>query len=471
MDALDKLGILAEAARYDAACTSSGAMRAPRQDRLGATQPAGCCHAFTPDGRCVTLLKVLLSNACAHDCAYCVNRSSASCARATFAPRELAELTVDFYKRNYVEGLFLSSGVLGTADATTERMVACLRILREDLRFNGYVHAKVIPGTSSELVDALGRLADRLSVNIELPSATSLEALCPEKSRDAVLRPMAQIRSRREDEERLLLAGGNAAGAPRLGARGGRAGRRPRDTADGPLPLFAASRGSALSLTTRPRARVGPRGRAFAPAGQSTQLIVGATPEDDRHVLSLSKALYDRFDLRRVFFSAYMPLMDDARLPDPGTPVPLRREHRLYQADWLMRYYAFEPGELVTEEEPWLDLEVDPKLAWALRHIDRFPVEVMDAPLELLLRVPGVGPVGARRIVAARARGPVTFDDLRALRVTLRRARHFLTCGGVRDEGSPLDEGLIRERLVNDARGSAYNRRRAELEGAQLRLF
>lgn len=471
MDALDKLGILAEAARYDAACTSSGAMRAPRQDRLGATQPAGCCHAFTPDGRCVTLLKVLLSNACAHDCAYCVNRSSASCARATFAPRELAELTVDFYKRNYVEGLFLSSGVLGTADATTERMVACLRILREDLRFNGYVHAKVIPGTSPELVDALGRLADRLSVNIELPSATSLEALCPEKSRDAVLRPMAQIRSRREDEERLLLAGGNAARPPRLGARGGRAGRRPRDAADGPLPLFAAGRGSALSLTTRPRARVGPRGRAFAPAGQSTQLIVGATPEDDRHVLSLSKALYDRFDLRRVFFSAYMPLMDDARLPEPGTPVPLRREHRLYQADWLMRYYAFEPGELVTEEEPWLDLEVDPKLAWALRHIDRFPVEVMDAPLELLLRVPGVGPVGARRIVAARARGPVTFDDLRALRVTLRRARHFLTCGGVRDEGSPLDEGLIRERLANDARGSAYNRRRAELEGAQLRLF
>lgn len=471
MDALDKLGILAEAARYDAACTSSGAMRAPRQDRLGATQPAGCCHAFTPDGRCVTLLKVLLSNACAHDCAYCVNRSSASCARATFAPRELAELTVDFYKRNYVEGLFLSSGVLGTADATTERMVACLRILREDLRFNGYVHAKVIPGTSPELVDALGRLADRLSVNIELPSATSLEALCPEKSRDAVLRPMAQIRSRREDEERRLLADGDAAGRRRLASQGEKDGREARPSPDGPLPLFAAGRGSALALTTRPRARVGPRGRAFAPAGQSTQLIVGATPEDDRHVLSLSKALYDRFDLRRVFFSAYMPLMDDARLPDPGTPVPLRREHRLYQADWLMRYYAFEPGELVTEEEPWLDLEVDPKLAWALRHIDRFPVEVMDAPLELLLRVPGVGPVGARRIVAARARGPVTFDDLRALRVTLRRARHFLTCGGVRDEGSPLDEGLIRERLVNDARGSAYNRRRAELEGAQLRLF
>lgn len=477
MDTLDKLGILAEAARYDAACTSSGAMRAPRRDALGATQPAGCCHAFTPDGRCVTLLKVLLSNACSHDCAYCVNRSSAGCARATFSPRELAELTVDFYRRNYVEGLFLSSGVLGTADATCERMIACLRILREELRFNGYVHAKVIPGTSHELVDELGRLADRLSVNIELPSAASLEGLCPEKRRDDVLRPMAQIRARREAEERHLLEeGGSPRGAGARGERGrralGRVARQPAPPAAGaPMPLFAAGRGSTLGLTLRPRARVGPRERAFAPAGQSTQLIVGATPEDDRRVLTLSRALYDRFDLRRVFFSAYMPLMDDARLPEPGTPVPLRREHRLYQADWLMRYYAFDPGELVTEEQPWLDLEVDPKLAWALRNLDRFPVEVMDAPLELLLRVPGVGPVGARRIVAARARGPVGFDDLHSMRVTLKRARHFLTCGGRRDKNCPLDAELIRERVVSDARSSAYNRRRAELEGAQLRLF
>ena len=476
MDTLDRLGILAEAARYDAACTSSGSARGPRAGSLGAATPAGCCHAFTPDGRCVTLLKVLMSNACTHDCAYCVNRSSASCERATFAPRELAELTVDFYRRNYVEGLFLSSGVLGTADATTERMISCLRILREDLRFNGYVHAKVIPGTSPELVYELGLLADRLSVNIELPSAPSLERLCPEKTREQVLAPMAQISSGRSREEGRLLEergrrggrlapagrGAGGAAAPRTGTAGGPA---------APMPLFAAGRGSALGLTLRGRSRVGPRGRTFAPAGQSTQLIVGATPEDDNRILTLSKALYDRFHLKRVFFSAYMPMLDDERLPEVGTPVPLRREHRLYQADWLMRYYAFEPGELVTPEEPWLDLEVDPKLAWALRNLDRFPVEVMDAPLELLLRVPGVGPVGARRIVAARERGPVTFDDLRALRVTLRRARHFLTCGGKRDDKSPLDAGLIRQRVVSDARSSAYHRRRSELEGAQLRLF
>ncbi|WP_346695721.1 putative DNA modification/repair radical SAM protein [Thermophilibacter mediterraneus] len=480
MDTLDKLAILAEAARYDAACTSSGASRAPRAGALGTAQPAGCCHAFTPDGRCVTLLKVLMSNACSHDCAYCVSRSSASCARATFSPRELAELTVDFYRRNYVEGLFLSSGVLGTPDATTERMLACLRILRNDLRFNGYVHAKVIPGTSPELVGELGVLADRLSVNIELPSAASLESLCPQKRRDEVLRPMAQIRARRADEERRLLeergrgAGGRLPGRPAAAGDQpglpGHAGRGGARRARGPMPLLAAGSGSALGLTLR-RRPVGPRGRSFAPAGQSTQLIVGATPEDDNRVLTLSKALYDRFDLRRVFFSAYMPMLDDARLPDRGSPVPLRREHRLYQADWLMRYYGFEPSELVTPEEPWLDLDLDPKLAWALRNLDRFPVEVMDAPLELLLRVPGVGPVGARRIVAARARGPVTFDDLRALRVTLGRARHFLTCGGRRDDQSPLDAELIRERVTSDARSGAYNRRRRELEGGQLRLF
>ena len=489
MDTLDKLGILAEAARYDAACTSSGSARASRSGGLGATTPAGCCHAFTPDGRCVTLLKVLMSNACSFDCAYCVNRSSASCARATFAPRELAELTVDFYRRNYVEGLFLSSGVLGCADATTERMIECLRVLREDLRFNGYVHAKVIPGTSPELVDALGRLADRLSVNIELPSAASLAALCPDKGREQVLAPMAQIRDGRSAEGRALAGEAGHGGAecrtlPKGGApspvpgsdRGvsrprARSGALTRVPVDAPMPLYAAGRGSALSLTTRRRRRAGPRGRTFAPAGQSTQLIVGASPENDHHILTLSKALYERFDLRRVFFSAYMPMLEDSRLPEPGTPVPLRREHRLYQADWLMRYYAFEPGELVTEEEPWLDLEVDPKLAWALRHLDRFPVEVMDAPLELLLRVPGVGPVGARRIVAARARQILTFEDLRRLRVTLKRARHFLTCCGRRDVQSPLDAELIRRRVMEDARSSVYNRRREELEGAQLRLF
>lgn len=483
MDALGKLEILAEAARFDAACTSSGSERGPRVGSLGATRAAGCCHTFTPDGRCVTLLKVLMSNACSFDCAYCVNRSSASCRRATFTPRELAELTVDFYKRNYIEGLFLSSGVLGTPDATMERMIECLRILREELRFNGYVHSKVIPGTSPELVDALGRLSDRLSVNIELPSEKSLGTLCPNKTKDQVIAPMAQIFQAHSQEEQRLLAEGSSRrslksgekGAPRLTdappAFASSASmakiQRQLEHASGPAPLMTTG----SCLTTMPHPRFSPRRRRFAPAGQSTQIIVGATPEDDNHILKLSSSLYRHFGLKRVFFSAYMPMMEDARLPEPGTPVPLRREHRLYQADWLMRYYGFSADELVTPEAPWLDLEVDPKLAWALAHMELFPVEVMDASLEQLLRVPGLGPVGARRIVSARTKMRLTFDDLAAMHVTLGRARHFLTCCGKRDKNSPLDAELIRRKVVEDAQRSTYNRRRHELEQAQLRLF
>lgn len=454
MDTLAKLNILAEAARYDVACTSSGSLRPAKAGKLGTASPAGCCHSFTPDGRCVTLLKVLMSNACCYDCAYCVNRRQASCERATFTPRELAELTVDFYKRNYIEGLFLSSGVVGSADATTERMIACLRILRDELLFNGYVHAKVIPGTAPQLVDELGCLADRLSVNLELPSSTSLARLCPEKDKAKVMRPMGHIRSRRDEEERALV-------------RSGAASRR-RLSSPERAGLGLLANGNALTL--RPRSQVSSRKRSFAPAGQSTQIIIGATPEDDNHILKLSQVLYQRFDLKRVFFSAYMPMMEDDALPTRDTPVPLRREHRLYQADWLMRYYAFSPDELATSAEPWLDLDVDPKLAWALRHMDRFPMEVMDASLEELLRVPGIGPVGARRIMAARRQGVLTFEDLGRLKVTLKRARHFVSVGGRRDPSCPLDAELIRGRVVADARQSVYNRTRRMAEG-QLSLF
>lgn len=456
MDTYTKLGILADAAKYDVACTSSGVNRGPAAGKLGTASAGGLCHSFTPDGRCITLLKVLLSNACSYDCAYCVNRCSASVQRATFTGRELAELTVDFYKRNYIEGLFLSSGVLGTPDATSERMIECLQILRQELRFNGYVHAKVIPGTHPELVDALGRLADRLSVNLELPSKQSLETLCPNKTSEQIARPMAQIRTAREEEAQTLGGGRKALKAP----------QRPYDGSS-PLPV----RTNGMALTLRPHAAVAASRRSFAPAGQSTQLIVGATPEDDNHILQLSRSLYEQFDLKRVFFSAYMPIMDDDRLPGAETPVPLRREHRLYQADWLMRYYAFSPDELATPAEPWLDLEVDPKLAWALRNIERFPVEVMDAPLELLLRVPGIGPVGARRIVYARRTKRITFDDLKALNITLKRARHFITCAGRRDPLCPPDAELIRRKVVEDAQASAYNSTRRRIEAAQPRLF
>lgn len=462
MDTITKLGILADAAKYDAACTSSGVSRPAQAGKIGNATAAGCCHAFTPDGRCVTLLKVLLSNACSYDCAYCVNRSSASCQRATFGARELAELTVSFYKRNYIEGLFLSCGVLGTPDNTSEHMIECLRILREDLRFNGYVHAKVIPGTSPELVDALGRLADRLSVNLELPSAASLVHLCPNKSREDVTRPMAQIHSTRAEEERLLTH----AKARRNTLPSPTSIQKRLEHSDAPVALF----GNGNALTLRQRSRIAANRRTFAPAGQSTQLIIGATPEDDNHILQLSNALYQKYDLKRVFFSAYMPMLDDERLPDQGTPVPLRREHRLYQADWLMRYYAFSPNELATPQEPWLDLDVDPKLGWALRHMDRFPVEVNDAPLEVLLRVPGIGPVGARRIVGARRHALLSLDDLKRLRITLKRARHFITCNGKRDPACPADAELIRRRVVEDAASSAYNCTRRTV-GNQLTLF
>ena len=461
MDKLTKLGILAEAARFDAACTSSGVTRGPREGMVGDACASGLCHSFSADGRCITLLKVLMSNACSFDCAYCVNRRGASCPRATFEPRELAELTVDFYKRNYIEGLFLSSAVLGNPDNTTERMIACLEALRGEFRFNGYVHAKVIPGTSPELVDRLGRLADRLSVNLELPSRASLTALCPDKDASSVMAPMAQIATTRREEEQRLLD--SPAGKRALARRSGRSSSH---VSEG---MQVTSVGARYTLG-RPTSTVPYALRKFVPAGQSTQLIIGATPEDDNHILQLSKSLYDHYGLKRIFFSAYMPMIEDSRLPDRETPVPLRREHRLYQADWLMRYYAFTPDELATPSRPWLDLDVDPKLAWALAHMERFPIEVMDASLEVLLRVPGIGPVGARRILAARRTRRLCVDDLQGLGIAFKRARYFVTCGGKRDPAAPLDADLIRRKVVSDAAGSKYNSARRQAEG-QLSLF
>lgn len=492
MDTLTKLGILAEAARFDAACTSSGVDRDARPGSLGIASKGGICHSFTADGRCITLLKVLMSNACSYDCAYCVNRRSASCARATFEPRELAELTVDFYKRNYIEGLFLSSGVLGTPDNTTEHMIECLRILRYELRFNGYVHAKVIPHTSPELLDRLGRLADRLSVNLELPSAHSLELLCPDKSARDITSPMAQIARTRDQETKLLKqqrksrASIKAQRACNCEASSQVQGNIDDLATDGTseVPSGSSLPHSTGNLSSYTKKGISSSGgmvpalgsksdklsRRFAPAGQSTQLIIGATPEDDNHILKLSKSLYRHYGLKRVFFSAYMPMMDDARLPAQETPVPLRREHRLYQADWLMRFYSFDADELVTPDAPWLDLEVDPKMAWALAHLDQFPVEVNEAPLKQLMRVPGIGPTGARRIVAARRRGLLCQEDLRKMRIVLSRARFFITCNGKRDPGAPLDYELIRRQAIQSAESTKYNRTQSQKTN-QLSLF
>lgn len=380
MDLGEKLEILADSAKYDVACTSSGVDRPGQHGSLGSCAAAGICHAFTPDGRCVSLLKVLYSNACAYDCRYCVNRRSNDRPRATFTPRELADLTIGFYRRNYIEGLFLSSAVLGTPDRTMELMIEALRILRQEYHFNGYIHAKTIPGSDPLLVERIGLLADRLSVNIELPSESSLTQLAPEKKKTAILRPMGQI--------------------------------------------------AVKSAQSRRELAVYKRAPAFAPAGQSTQMIIGATPESDRHILNLTEGLYKKYALKRVFFSAYLPIVADERLPALSARPPLLREHRLYQADWLLRYYHFSAGELLSEEEPNFDPYLDPKCTWAVRHPEFFPVEVNTAGRAELLRVPGIGPKSATRIVQARRLQTLGMAELKRIGVVLKRAQYFITCQG-----------------------------------------
>ena len=382
MDVLDKLTILTDAAKYDAACTSSGGDRTAKRGYLGNTSAsvAGCCHTFSADGRCVTLLKVLLTNRCVYDCKYCVNRRSNDTPRAAFTPEELADLTIQFYRRNYIEGLFLSSGVYRSPDYTTELMIRTLRLLRETYRFNGYIHAKAIPGTSPELVEQLGMLADRLSVNIELPSEAGLKTLAPDKTKQAILAPMRQIQTRSQQSKEELV-----------------------------------------------KYRHAPR---FAPAGQSTQLIVGATADSDLHILRLTQGLYDRYRLKRVFYSAYVPVVEHALLPARDVKPPLLREHRLYQADWLLRFYGFRAEELLDADHPDFDPRVDPKCSWALAHPDFFPVEVNTADYETLLRVPGVGVVSARRILAARRWRALDEAALGKLGVVMKRAQYFLTCSG-----------------------------------------
>lgn len=418
MELLEKLTILSDAAKYDAACTSSGVKRSFQPGKIGNTSSsiAGCCHSFSADGRCITLLKVLMTNCCVYDCKYCVNRRSNDVRRTAFTPRELAELTIGFYRRNYIEGLFLSSGVLRNADYTTEQMIRALRILRQDYGFNGYIHAKAIPGTSPELVQQLGLLADRMSVNIELPSQQGLQTLAPDKSREAILRPMGLIRDKAFESRQELVKYKHA-----------------------------------------------PR---FAPAGQSTQLIVGATQDNDRHILRLTEALYQKYRLKRVFYSAYVPVVENSLLPALDTKPPLLREHRLYQADWLLRFYGFQASELLDEAHPNFDPQLDPKCSWAVTHLEQFPVEVMRADYETLLRVPGVGPTSAKRIVSARRTAHLRFEDLKKLGVVLKRAQFFLLCDGRAAPGLSFSAATLVQQLKAVERGALPS---GEME--QLSLF
>lgn len=375
---LAKLKILAESAKYDVSCASSGTSRSHRKGSVGSTAGWGICHSFAEDGRCIALLKIMLTNHCMYDCAYCINRRSNDIPRATFSVTELVELTMEFYRRNYIEGLFLSSGVVRNPDYTMERLVRIVKDLRRVHRFNGYIHLKSIPGASRELVREAGLYADRLSVNIEIPNEESLRLLAPEKDFQSVFAPMRYIRE-----------------------------------------------GVLENQEDRRRFRYAPR---FAPAGQSTQMIIGATADTDRDILRLSSALYRRPTMKRVYYSGFIPVNAyDSRLPALGQP-PLVREHRLYQADWLLRFYDFKVEELADDVCPDLDLEVDPKLGWALRHPECFPVDVNRADYALLLRIPGVGVKSAQMIVAARRYGRVRADQLKKLGVVMKRAAYFIAC-------------------------------------------
>lgn len=397
MDLNEKLGILADAAKYDVSCSSSGGTR-KNKNGVGDSHACGICHTWADDGRCVSLLKILLSNECIYDCVYCINRSSNDVPRASFTAEEVIELTMNFYRRNYIEGLFLSSAVLKNPSHTMELMLEIVKKLRNEHGFFGYIHIKAIPGADERLINEAGMYVDRMSVNIELPSDKGLEVLAPQKPKRALLKPMHQISNK--------------------------------------------------IIENKENKRLFNKGDSFVPAGQSTQLIVGATPDKDLSILKLSEALYGNFNLKRVYYSAFVPTVTDPRLPALIKP-PLLREHRLYQADWLLRFYGFEADELLSKSNPNFNPELDPKADWAMRNLHMFPIEVNSAEYELLLRVPGIGVKSAQRIITARRVSRLTFDNLKKIGVVLKRAGHFLTCQGKTYDSYSSNEAIVKESLIS----------------------
>lgn len=431
---MEKLQILADSAKYDVSCSSSGSHR-KNTGTIGNVHTAGICHSWSADGRCISLLKVLFSNKCVYNCEYCVNRRSNDFPRASFEPDELARLTIEFYRRNYIEGLFLSSAVEVSPDHTAERILESLRLLRYKYGFSGYIHAKIIPGVSQELLHEIGLVADRLSVNIEMPTARSLQAFAPQKKPKEIFAPMRQITNSLIERNSLKGPGnmfrGIAVNAPEHYLKGFSREIEEKDKAgsswadsDTQDSITAVSSARTLSRNRRRQ------GEDFAPAGQTTQMIIGAGGETDQSILNTSESLYRTFKMKRVYYSAYVPVVDSPMLPTRKTAPPLAREHRIYQADWLLRFYGFSVKELFTEKSQNLDPDLDPKVTWALRNLDQFPVEVNRASYDTLMRIPGIGAVSARRIVRQRRLSAVKFDDLKKMGVVLKRAKYFLTCSG-----------------------------------------
>ncbi len=416
MTLMEKLNILSDAAKYDVACTSSGVDRSGDGKHMGNCLAPGICHTFSADGRCISLLKILFTNECIFNCSYCLNNCGNDVKRASFTPEEVCTLTMEFYRRNYIEGLFLSSGIMISPNYTMELIYQTIFQLRCVHHFNGYIHVKAIPGADPVLVEKTGFLADRMSINLELPTADSLKKLAPCKSRNTILKPMRQIQNGIHASRQDLLEIRNSLI------------RRSRQTAAPP---------------DSPHLR-------FVPAGQSTQMIIGATPENDFQIMSVAEGLYKNFDLKRVFFSAFVNVNQNSDLPTlPGGP-PLLREHRLYQADWLLRFYHFEVSELLSEDRPNFNVFLDPKCDWALRHLEYFPVEINRADYNTLLRVPGIGYKSASRIVKARRRSSLTFADLKKIGVVLKRALYFITCSGRMMYNTKLEEDYICRNLMGD---------------------
>lgn len=411
----EKLKILADAAKYDVSCASSGSTRKNTNKGLGDTG-SGICHTYTSDGRCVSLLKILLTNFCIYDCAYCVTRKSNDIERTAFTVKEVVDLTINFYRRNYIEGLFLSSGIFKNADYTMERLVRVAKELRQQHKFNGYIHLKTIPGASDELMREAGLYADRLSVNIEIPTESGLKLLAPDKDRQDMIRPMNYLKNEiiQNKEERKLFR---------------------------KSPLFV-------------------------PAGQSSQMIIGASRETDKDIMYTADSMYRNFSLKRVYYSGYVPISNDSRLPMLNTAVPMVRENRLYQADWLMRFYGFNVRELLNPATPHLDLDIDPKLGWALRNLDKFPIDINKADLQLILRVPGIGVQSAQKIVSARIYQRLNWDHLKKLGVALNRARYFITCSSREFERRNLSANQIKQYILSSS-ASKY----LKSQPAQLELF
>ncbi len=374
----EKLSILADAAKYDVSCSSSGSDRKNKNKGLGNGHRSGICHTYTEDGRCVSLLKILLTNHCIFDCAYCVSRKSNDIERAAFTVNEVVDLTMNFYRRNYIEGLFLSSGIFKNADFTMERLLLVVKKLRLEQNYNGYIHLKTIPGASDELIKEAGLYADRMSINLEMPTESGLKLLAPEKSHQDVIKPLGYVQNQivQFQEEKKLIKS---------------------------VPKFV-------------------------PAGQSTQMVIGATPETDKEIMYTADAFYKNFALRRVYYSGYIPISNDTRMPIIGTQPPLLRENRLYQTDWLMRFYGFKIQEILNDANPHLDIDIDPKLSWALRNLQHFPVDINTAPYRMILRIPGIGVMSAQKIVQARKFGKLHAYQLKNIGIAYSKAKHFITC-------------------------------------------